>query len=103
LSIAKALAHDGKWSSYIENVLNIRKGSPKHRILDSDLRQLIIDNTEKYTNTNLKLRNLKFYKINSRNVCKYGTIVSILLKNKGMGISRISKILNITNREISFM
>lgn len=103
LSIAKALAHNGKWSSYIETVLNIRKGSLKHRILDSELRQLIIDNTEKYTTANLKLRTLKFYKIKSRNVCKYGTAVSILLKNKGMGSSRISKILNITNGEIGFI
>jgi len=101
ISIVKQLAIEGKWTSYIENVLKLRKGSLKHKIEDSNLRDLIIANTIAHTNKNLKLLNLQFLKTRRKDILNYGTNVTLLLNNKACGSLRISKILDITRRQVN--
>lgn len=103
IDTVKSLAGEGKWTSYIEKVLNIRKGSLKNKIKDLDVRNLLIHNTQIYTNSNIRIRHWRSLSKLIKLTNNYGSSITLLLKNKSCGLNQISKKLGISTREVQLI
>lgn len=101
LAVATQLINDGKWTSYIENTLHIRKGSLKREIKDERLRGLLVYNTQLYTNKNLTILNRQYKLTIIRNTVKYGTLIGCLLKNNNCSLLQLMKKIDISRGDIT--
>lgn len=101
LTTATQLIHDGKWTSYIEKILHIRKGSLKREIRDEKLRGKLVHNTQLYTNKNLAALERRYKLTVIKNTVKYGTLIECLLKNSNCGLIHLMKKVDISRGDIT--